>query len=140
MCINKNAVACSHWATTILFLPPAHEVAGRYCFHRCLSVTLSPRWGEWRVGWWILTPWGGYSLPQSGYAPPPPPAHIHGPGILRDIDDKQILCILPECFRVFCHYEWIPWRYFVTRNGCSTHPFLTTKMDCIVTMVTTKII
>ena len=75
MCINKNAVACSHWATTIFFLPPAHEVAGRYCFHRCLSVTLSPRWGGWRVGWWILTPWGGYSLPQSRY-PPRLPAYM----------------------------------------------------------------
>ena len=61
----------------------------------CLS---TGGWGETHRLRWVLTPGGGYSLPEGEYSP----LKIHGPGILRGTVDKRAVHILLECFLDCC--------------------------------------
>ena len=69
-----------------VFLPPANEVAGRYCFHRCLSVILfsggSPcDYYPWCIGAWVTPPnskHGTYPPTPITDPTPLPPNTRHG--------------------------------------------------------------
>ena len=72
------------------FLPPANEVAGRFCFYSCLFLH-------------SVLGWGGLPQCMLGYhpreqTPPPPPRSRHPPcAVHAGRYNKRAVCILLEC-------------------------------------------